>query len=942
MVLYCGYEAYSFAKNQNTLYKTFSAKYHRPGETVLDLDLDAVQLVSQDSRSLFKSAEEVKLQTLIQTLQSAQKDPRVTGLVVRGFSGMRSLGLADISELRAAINDFSKGWGGKHTMLHAPEGIGATGNGTVPLYFASAFDSIHVQPTSGVIIPGLSLATLFFKRLLENVGLKAKKVARKEFKTAANSFTEEKFTDAHRETTESLLSAVMSSIVKGISEGRGMREEEVWNVIDVGMMSSREAKNFGIIDDPLYRDELPDFMRKSLQQSRARRQERRITAKREWRDAMESLKILWDSDNEWHQLWDKGNFIRHLSSAQFAVPKSIFVEDEKAEDATRIIDAEIRALKAHIAWLETCPWEAVEDEEQAIDTVYYAIPHISSLMATEHKLCTEAVKVLEDLPRVLRSCRNGDEDVLKLDKDNFLSVVRWCRSLWRAKSLLARITGTLGDTEEQVSLLLKQETSTHNALHNRVYEPRLFLVGYADEFATGSGSFDTDSQSHNDIQEAVTETSAKMKKLPIRHVRFSDYVDILNAERRASAERVGRRALRNASDTIDHHEKRALMQLQLPGHRIAPWRMNTFTGNIIAVVNIDGPISDDRADMTRAAIRRADKDPNVRAIVLRIESPGGSATASDLISRAVEVAKKPVVASMGSICASGGYFIAAPCDKVFASAMTITGSIGVIFQTFNSSSLFEKIGITADSCDSGRFAKYFGPMAPITEWTEEFAERVDELIDNFYADFVKAVSRGRKMTVEKVENVARGRVWAGTDALQLGLVDEIGGLNEAVQAAADLALLAPDADMKAVEYPTVAMQVQEAARRRGLIPSNLDEEGDEIVSVKRRRTGLWFRSREEPEKAENPNGTNTVTTFLPDYIGEQFSDSVMSNLFLLIDRLLYSDKTPLCARNALERVLQMVLDSAEQRRYKAIVEELELGLATVGRPAAAAANIKVE
>lgn len=963
-----GYKLYTSARTFNVLYKPFSAHHHRPGQTILDLDLDAVHLVSKESFSAFSSAEEIRLQKLITTLEEAKADPRVAGLVVRGLGGLRGVGLAEICELRNVIRDFSTGWGGKQTMLHVPEGLGGAGNGTIPMYFASGFDSVHVQPTSGIIIPGLSAATLFFKKLLDHVGVKAKTVARKEFKTAANSFTEERFTEPHKESTEALLNAIMAEIVKGVAEGRNIPEERVKEAIDTAVMCAKEAQEFGIIDESLYRDELPKAMRAKLKMAGEVRADARKEATTEWRTAMEDLKRIWMEEGKPNDVWADGDILQNIAEFETAVPVALSFADQRQAWIKQTTEAEVRAMKAHLRWLDTCPWEAVRGKN-AKDSLFYKTPYISSVLELEKRVCEDAITTLEECPKLLESLRREAEDdsVLKLNEKSSLSLIRWCRGMWRAKCMAARIVGTLVDSEQELDEALKAnpEEKVKATLEALSLEPRVFLMGYSDNLRSMALAAVVDAAAEPEpeakteekqLSSAIENEREVAKKEPkLRHVRLSDYIDLLSSEKRAMMERSESFIKFETADpfqklpgTIDHQERQALLRLQLPGHRFSPWRLNIPKGDIIAVITIEGPISDDKADTTRAAIRRADKDPSVKGIVLRVESPGGSATASDLISRAVEVAKKPVVASMGTVCASGGYFISAPCDKVFASNMTITGSIGVIFSAFNTAGLFEKLGITADSVESGRFSRYFGAQGSITEWSDEFATRVDALIDNFYDDFVKVVAKGRGMEFDKAERIARGRVWAGSDALSLGLIDEIGGLREAVYAAAELAYLAPDAQIRAVDYPTVAMQVADAARRKGLVPSHLDEEGDEATPEKRRRR--WFRSKPrepmEPDSPDVPHEPESAPAALLAQLSwdcESLYQLAMHGMFLSLDSFLMSSSTPSRVSEFVESALSRVLCFIHKNPASAVIsEEMERTRATAGRPATIAPHVRLD
>ena len=182
-------------------------------------------------------------------------------------------------------------------------------------------------------------------------------------------------------------------------------------------------------------------------------------------------------------------------------------------------------------------------------------------------------------------------------------------------------------------------------------------------------------------------------------------------------------------------------------------------------------------------LRRAARDPAVRAIVLRINSPGGGVVASDEIHQAVLEVDKPVVASMGEVAASGGYYIAAPADRIVANPATLTGSIGVISMVPNVEELLNKIGVEMIVIKSGKLKDELSSYREITEEEKQLWQAV---IDEAYEQFVGVVAEGRGMEVDEVRALADGRVYTGRQAKELGLVDELGNLPDAIDLAADL------------------------------------------------------------------------------------------------------------------------------------------------------------
>ncbi len=231
-------------------------------------------------------------------------------------------------------------------------------------------------------------------------------------------------------------------------------------------------------------------------------------------------------------------------------------------------------------------------------------------------------------------------------------------------------------------------------------------------------------------------------------------------------------------------------------------RVGTGGKGVVAVIGAHGPIHLGRSgtgraplrgghsagsDSLTAALRSAARDDRVRGVVLRVDSPGGSAVASDAIRRAVLAARRsgtPVVASMGAVAASGGYFVSMPCDRIVANPATLTGSIGVLGGKQVVTEALDKIGIRREHVTAGRYADMFSPDRPFDE--EEWA-RVETWLDRIYDDFTTKAAADRGMPVEQLRELAKGRVWTGADAADRGLVDTLGGLSVAIDAVCGLA-----------------------------------------------------------------------------------------------------------------------------------------------------------
>lgn len=233
----------------------------------------------------------------------------------------------------------------------------------------------------------------------------------------------------------------------------------------------------------------------------------------------------------------------------------------------------------------------------------------------------------------------------------------------------------------------------------------------------------------------------------------------------------------------------------------------------VVVIRLSGPIAFSKetslisgsatTEQTLRDLERAEKDRSIKAVVLRIDSPGGSAAASqELYSQILRLKSsgKRVVASLGDTAASGGYYIAAACDRIVADPATITGSIGVIAQVPNLQELYRKIGISQQTFKSGEHKDMLSPNRPLTP---EESEIMQGIIEDTYEQFLRAVATGRHLPLERVRALADGRIYTGLQAKRLGLVDALGGERDAVMLAAKLAGIKGEPEV--VEYRQIGL-----------------------------------------------------------------------------------------------------------------------------------------
>jgi protease-4 len=277
----------------------------------------------------------------------------------------------------------------------------------------------------------------------------------------------------------------------------------------------------------------------------------------------------------------------------------------------------------------------------------------------------------------------------------------------------------------------------------------------------------------------------------------------------------------------------------------------------IAIIYAQGEIMSGEGDVNtigegsmRRSLMEARKDKNIKAIVLRIDSPGGNALTSDLIWREIELTKKvkPVVVSMGNYAASGGYYIACNANKIFAENNTITGSIGVFGILPNFTQLATKMGIHTEQVKTNENAAEYSPFVPMDE---KFKAVTLEGVEHIYKTFVSHVAQGRKMSFAQVDSIAQGRVWSGSQALKIGLVDEIGGLDAALKEAASLAKIK---DYKTQNFPEFEKDIND-------VLENLPFAKSKESFIKEELGEETYRLMEQIKRVQSQKGVQAMMPF---------------------------------------------------------------------------------
>ena len=281
----------------------------------------------------------------------------------------------------------------------------------------------------------------------------------------------------------------------------------------------------------------------------------------------------------------------------------------------------------------------------------------------------------------------------------------------------------------------------------------------------------------------------------------------------------------------------------------------------IAIVFAEGSIVQGKSDASSMgcvtiakAISEARNDEKVKAIVLRVNSPGGDALASEVIRREVELAgnDKPIIVSMGNLAASGGYWISTNADYIFAQPTTITGSIGVFGIIPNFEGLFNnKLGINIDNVMTNENSDFIDVMKPLSPFQHA---KLDEVITKIYTDFTELVARTRNLDIAYVDGIAKGRVWAGVDALEIGLIDEFGGIEDAIAYAAEKAELGDD--YRITTYP----------KRKEFIEQLMEElTGNASQTIVKRELGEYYTYYQKMQTLKNMKGVQARLPFFMEF-----------------------------------------------------------------------------
>jgi protease IV len=331
---------------------------------------------------------------------------------------------------------------------------------------------------------------------------------------------------------------------------------------------------------------------------------------------------------------------------------------------------------------------------------------------------------------------------------------------------------------------------------------------YTEKKFTPAHKEEVESLLHSVYYQYISETAMARKMDPTKFEKLVQHGPLLTHEA-VESRIVDRLGYWDQVEDYFKHGRRGWNPISLGRYRMF---VGSFGGENIAVVQATGLIvSGDSqngptgefvmgGDSVAADIRAARENSSIKAIVLRVDSGGGSVVGSEVIRREVELANvvKPVVVSMSDVAASGGYWIAAPARKIVADPDTITGSIGVLIGKFNISGLYGLLGLSTDYVTTSENATLFSDQQ---NFTPSQRDLIQKSLQDTYAEFTLGVARGRHMSVTAVDKIAKGRVWSGAQAKELGLVDELGGMDRAIEIAKQLAHIPASTSVHIVRFP---------------------------------------------------------------------------------------------------------------------------------------------
>lgn len=403
----------------------------------------------------------------------------------------------------------------------------------------------------------------------------------------------------------------------------------------------------------------------------------------------------------------------------------------------------------------------------------------------------------------------------------------------------------VGDFKSAVEPLLRTSMSDSSRLQSQAYLNNLYNV-FLEEIASARNISIPELKQIADSMKVSSPTEAKEYQL----ITDTAYYDMV-------VQKIGEELGQEPDEEDEAFDVNEINFISLKSYeKSIAQQADDYSRNRIAVIVATGTIVNGEGENNviggetfAKEIRQARLDDNIKAIILRINSGGGSALASDVMWREIQLAKqvKPIIASMSDVAASGGYYMAMGCDTIVAQPNTITGSIGIFGVIPNAKELLNKIGVTTDYVQTSEFANIFSLTHPLSSAEKQI---IQNQVENGYEDFTKKAAMGRAMSLSQLKSVASGRVWSGVEAMEKDLIDVFGGLDEAIMIAKNKANL--DEDFQVKYYP----------KKKTFIELLMSEFDQEISTYKlKRELGITYPIIQQLKEIQNLQGTQARLPF---------------------------------------------------------------------------------
>ncbi|TQD80778.1 hypothetical protein C1H46_033695 [Malus baccata] len=782
--------------------------------------------VSDQLKSRFSSG--LSLPQICENLMKAAYDPRIPGVYLQIES--LNCGWGKVEEIRRHILDFKKS--GKFVVAYVPA------CGEKEYYLASACQEIYAPPSAYFSLFGLTVQSSFIRGVLEKVGIEPQVERIGKYKSAGDQLARTTMSEENCEMLTALLDNIYGNWLDVISSTRGKKREDIENFINEGVYQVEKLKEEGWITNIQYDDEVISMLKERLGVQKEKTlpmvDYRKYSKVQQWTVGLSGGK-------------DKIAIIRASGSISrvqggVSLPGSSIIGEQFIEKIRTV--RESKRYKAAIIRIDSPGGDALA----------------SDLMWREIRLLAASKPVIASMSDVAAS--GGYYMAMAAD-----TIVAENLTLTGSIGVVTGVLEKVG-IEPQVERIGKYKSAGDQLARTTMSEENCEMLTALLDNIYGNWLdviSSTRGKKREDIENFINEGVYQVEKLKeegwITNIQYDDEVISMLKER------------------LGVQKEKTLPMVDYRKYsKVRQWTVGLSGGkDKIAIIRASGSISRVQGGLSLPGssiigeqfiekIRTVRESKRYKAAIIRIDSPGGDALASDLMWREIRLlaASKPVIASMSDVAASGGYYMAMAADTIVAENLTLTGSIGVVTGKFNLGKLYEKIGFNKEIISRGKYAEVLA--AEQRSFRPEEAEIFAKSAQNAYKQFRDKAALSRSMTVDKMEEVAQGRVWTGNDAASRGLVDAIGGLSRAVAIAKLKANIPQDKQVALVELARPSPTLPEILSGIGASLVGVDRTMKDVLQeltfsggVQARMEGIMF------QRLEGASQANPIFSLIKDY-----------------------------------------------------------------------------